>query len=61
MYMNTYESGRVVILDRLCVAEGLEDRIGLQELLLQLALKMRQGPLDKLSSPLKDVEISTEK
>ena len=49
MYMNTYESGRVVILDRLGVAEGLEDRIGLQQLLLQLALKMRQNPLEKQS------------
>ena len=36
----THESGRVVILDRFGVAEGLEDRIGLQELLLQLALKV---------------------
>lgn len=33
-----YKSGGVVVLDGLCVAEGLQDGVGLQQLLLQLAL-----------------------
>ena len=36
---NTYESGGVVILDSLGVSEGLEDGVGLQQLLLQLTLE----------------------
>lgn len=38
-YRWTYESGRVVILDCLCVSESLENWIGLEQLLLQLTLK----------------------
>ena len=34
----TYETRRVVVLDGLGVAEGLEDRVGLEQLLFQLAL-----------------------
>ena len=34
----THESGRVVVLDGLGVSEGLEDGVGLQQLLLQFTL-----------------------
>ncbi len=37
----SYESGRVVVLDGLGVAEGFEDGIGLQQLLLQLTLRSK--------------------
>ena len=34
--ISVYESGRIVISDCLCVSEGLEDWIGLQDLLFQV-------------------------
>lgn len=38
-----YKSGGVVVLDGLCVAEGLQDGVSLQQLLLQLALARHTG------------------
>lgn len=38
----SYKSRGVVILDSLCVAEGLQDGVGLQELFLQLALRNKR-------------------
>lgn len=35
----SYKSRGVVVLDSLCVAEGLQDGVGLQQLSLQLALR----------------------
>ena len=34
-----YKSGRVVVLDGLRIAERFQNRVGLQELLLELTLK----------------------
>ena len=35
----SYKSRGVIVLDRLCVAEGLQYGVGLQQLSLQLALR----------------------
>lgn len=36
--VHSYKSRRVIILDSLCIAEGLQYGVGLQQLSLQLAL-----------------------
>lgn len=36
--VHSYKSRGVIVLDSLCVAEGLQYRVGLQQLSLQLAL-----------------------
>ncbi len=39
---NTYESGRIVILDCFGVTEGLQNGIGFEKLLLQFTLKRKK-------------------
>jgi len=46
----SYKSGGVVVLDRLGVAKGLEDGVGLQQLLLQLPLDGQQENSDILTT-----------
>ena len=40
-FISTHKSGRVVVLNSLCVSKGLQDWVGLQQLLLQLTLSDR--------------------
>lgn len=50
-----YKSGGVVVLDGLCVAEGLQDGVGLQQLLLQLALGHTQERHNNPAQPARSV------
>lgn len=52
-----YKSGGVVVLDGLCVAEGLQDGVGLQQLLLQLTLGHTQERHNNPAQPARSVTL----